>query len=162
MNLNCRSSGTCIPRKRRSNHYNNNNNMKPKRKSCSGAPKKTSPRTDKLLKHEVLSCPSITAIELKYKRLELLHNVSTKIICHQLQKDLGLPGRRAVKKPMLTRAMNKKSLNFCQKDRHWTAAEWIKVMFSDDSTFTIVRRVPKTVRLPRVHRNMTQNLRLKP
>ena len=29
--------------------------MIPKKKSCSGAPEKTSPRTDKLLKHEVSS-----------------------------------------------------------------------------------------------------------
>ena len=37
--------------------------MVPKRKSGSGAPKKTSPRTDKLLKREVTSYPSITAVE---------------------------------------------------------------------------------------------------
>ena len=37
----------------------------PKRKSGSGAPKKTSPRTDKLLKREVLLYPSIPTVELK-------------------------------------------------------------------------------------------------
>ena len=39
--------------------------MVPKRKCGSGVPKKTSPRTDKLLKREVISYPSITAVELK-------------------------------------------------------------------------------------------------
>ena len=38
--------------------------MIPKRESGSGAPKKTSPRTDKLLKREVTSYPSITSVEL--------------------------------------------------------------------------------------------------
>ena len=97
--------------------------MIPKRKSCSSAPKKTSPRTDKFLKHEVPSYPSITAVELKNKNHELLHNVSTMTIRHRLQKDLGVSGRRAAMKPMLTAAMKKKKLNFFQKHRHWTAAE---------------------------------------
>ena len=38
--------------------------MIPKKKLCSGTPKKTSPKTDKLLKHEVPSYPPITAVEL--------------------------------------------------------------------------------------------------
>ena len=55
------------------------------------------------------------AVELKSKHHELFHNVSTKTIRHRLQKDLGLPGRPAVKKSTLTAAMKKKRLNFCQK-----------------------------------------------
>ena len=103
--------------------------MIPKRKSGSGAPKKTSPKTEKLLKRELTSYLSITAFELKNKHHELLFNVSTRTIRHRLQKNLGLSCRRAVKKPMLTAVMKKKRLNFCQKYRHWTAAAWRKVMF---------------------------------
>ena len=73
--------------------------MIPKRKSGCGESKKTSSRTDKFLKREVISYPSITAVELKNKHHELLHNVSTRTICHRLQKDLGLPCRRAAKSP---------------------------------------------------------------
>ena len=39
--------------------------MIPKRKSGSGAPKKTTPRTDKLLKREITSYPFIASVELK-------------------------------------------------------------------------------------------------
>ena len=49
---------------------------------------------------------------------------------------------------MLTAVMKKKRLNFCQKYRHWTVAEWRKVMFSNESTFKLVRRVPKMMRRP--------------
>ena len=87
--------------------------MVSKRKSGSGTPKKTSPRTDKLLKREVLLYPSISAVELKNMYSELLQNVSTRTIRHRLQKDLGLPCRRAAKKPMLTTTMKKKRLGFC-------------------------------------------------
>ena len=63
--------------------------MVPKRKSGSGAPKKTSPRTDKIVKRQV-TYPSITAVELKNKHPSgLLKNVSTRTIRHRLQKDLG-------------------------------------------------------------------------
>ena len=89
--------------------------MIPKRKLVSGESKKTSSKTDKLLKREVTSYPSITAVELKNKHHKLLHNVSTRTICHRLQKDLGLPCRRAAKKPLLTAAMKKKRINFCKK-----------------------------------------------
>ena len=77
--------------------------MVPKRKSGFGAPKKTSPRTDKLLKCEVLSYPSISAVELKNMYSELLQNVSTWTVQHTLQKDLGLPCRRAAKSPCSVR-----------------------------------------------------------
>ena len=69
--------------------------MVPKRKLGSGALKKTSPRMDKLLKCEVTSHPSIIAVKLENKHSELLHSVSSRTIRHRLQKDLGLPCRRA-------------------------------------------------------------------
>ena len=59
--------------------------MIPKSKSGSGAPKKTSPRTNKLLNREVRLYSSVTAIELKGKHHKLLHNVSIRTICHRLQ-----------------------------------------------------------------------------
>ena len=54
-----------------------------KRESGTGAPKKTSSRMDKLLKREETSYPSLTAVQLKNKHHELLHNVSTRTICRK-------------------------------------------------------------------------------
>lgn len=122
--------------------------MVPQRKSGSGAPKKTSSRTDKVLKREVMSNHSITAIELKSKYPELLQNVATRTIRHRLQKDLGLPSRRAAKKPLLTAAMKKKRLDFCKKYQDWTSEKWKKVMFSDEITFKLVRGGSKIVHRP--------------
>ena len=122
--------------------------MIPKRKLGSGSRKKTSPRTEELWKSEVTSYPYITTVELKNKHHELLHNVSARTIRHRLQKNLRLPCRRAAKKLMFTAAIKKKTFDFCQKYRHWTTAEWRKVMFSGESTFTLVNGVPKMVRHP--------------
>ena len=61
------------------------------RKPGSGAQRKTSHRTHKVLKREVKQQPSITAVELKKNHPELLQNVTVRMIQHRLQKDLGLP-----------------------------------------------------------------------
>jgi len=89
--------------------------MEQKKVLGSDVPKRTSPETDKLMKREVTSYPSITDVELKNKHPENIHNVSTMTIRHRLLKELGLPCRRAAKKPMLTATVMKKMLNICQK-----------------------------------------------
>ena len=120
----------------------------PKRKEGTGAARKTSPRTDNILRREVMSDPSVTSASIKKKHPDLLQNVALRTIRHRLQKDLGLPARRAAKKPLLTKAMKMKRLNFCKTYKHWTAAHWKKVMFSDESTFRLVRGESKIVRRP--------------
>lgn len=121
----------------------------PPRKPGSGAPIKTSERSDKLLKREVMLNPSISAASLKIKHPDILQNVAIRTIRHWLQKDLGLPARRAAKKPLLTNAMKKRRLEFYNKYKDWTSEDWKRVMFSDESTFMLVRGESKTVRRPR-------------
>ncbi|KAG0729791.1 Transposable element Tcb1 transposase [Chionoecetes opilio] len=120
----------------------------PPRKPGSGAPQKTSPRTDKIMRREVLNDPAITAAELKKNHPALLGNVSVRTIQHRLQISLKLPTRRAANKPLLTEAMKKKRLSFCKRYRQWTPEQWKKVMFSDESTFRLVRMASTTVRRP--------------
>ncbi|KAK3887063.1 hypothetical protein Pcinc_008835 [Petrolisthes cinctipes] len=121
----------------------------PQQKPGCGRKKATTPRTDKLLKHDVLKNPSTTAAALKKKYPLLLRNVAVRTVQHWLQKDLGLPARRAAKKPLLTAVMKKKRIAFCNKYKHWTPEDWKKVMFSDESTFRLVRGVSQVVRRPK-------------
>ncbi len=46
-------------------------------------------------------------------------NVSVRMIQHLLKKQLGLPARKAAKKPLLTQQMIQKRLKFCQKYKNW-------------------------------------------
>ena len=80
----------------------------PKRKLCSGRKRKTTARTDHLLRREVLLSPSIIPASLKKKHPKLLQGVSIRTIQHRLKNDLGLPCRRSAKKPLLTEKMRKK------------------------------------------------------
>ena len=87
-------------------------NTTPPRKQGSGGKKKTSAKTDCILKCEVRKNPSITAAQLKSSHPELSKNVAIRTIQHRLQKDLKLPCRRATKKPLLTERMMKKRIAF--------------------------------------------------
>ena len=88
----------------------------PPRKVGTGRKKKTTARTDALMRRDVMIDPSITAAALKKKHIQLLQNVSVRTIQHRLQKDLKMPCRRAAKKPLLTKAMMKKRVSFCKKN----------------------------------------------
>ena len=45
----------------------------------------------------------------------------------------GLVSRRAAKKPLLSRKNIRDKLIFCKRYRDWTAEEWGKVIFSDET-----------------------------
>ena len=110
-------------------------NKVPKQRFGGGRKKKTSNATDTLIKREVQKNPRLTALELKNLHPELLENVAVRTIQHRLQKSLGLPSRKAAKKPLLTERMKKQRIAFAKKYIHWTPAQWKRVMFSDESNF---------------------------
>ena len=120
----------------------------PPRKVGTGNKKKITERSKVLLRREVLLNPSITAATLKKMHSNVLKDVSIRTIQRILQKDLQLPCRRAAKKPLLTKAMMKKRMLFCKQYLHWTSADWRQVMFSDESTFRLVRGGSRLVRRP--------------
>lgn len=123
-------------------------NAIPKRKEGSGRPRKTSMRTDSMLKREVMSCPTVTAGELKANHPDVLAGVSTRTIQHRLQKHMKMPCRKAAKKPLITARMRKQRLDFCSKYKNWTVEQWRHVMWSDESTFRCIRSTAARVRRP--------------
>ena len=115
----------------------------PRRKIGSGRKRKTTARTDHLLRREVLLRPSITPASLKKKHPKLLEGVSIRIIQHRFKNDFGLP---CSKKAPSDRGNEKKRLTFAKNYQHWTPQQWHKVMFSDESTFRLVRGQSKVIR----------------
>ena len=83
-----------------------------KRKIGSGRKRKTSGRTDRLLKQEVLASPSITAANLKKKHPELLEGASIRTIQNRLKNELGLLCRHAAKKNTFERQNDEKESEF--------------------------------------------------
>ena len=109
----------------------------PSRKKGSGRPRKTSSRTNNFLRREMMMDPELSAVDLKINHPELLQDVSVRTIQHRLHKDMGLPFRKPVKKPLLTKLMKKKRLQFCRKYKDWSAERWRGVMLSDESIFCL-------------------------
>ena len=52
-------------------------------------------------------------------------------------KAVGLNGRQAVKKPLLTGRHQQLRREFCQEYRNWTQVDWSTVIFTDESKFLL-------------------------
>jgi hypothetical protein len=119
-------------------------------KPRSGRPRITSPAEDRALKFRSLSNRKLTAVDLrrtvitKYSRLPSPWTIRRRLV------EMGLHGRVAAKKPLLSFANRLWRLRWAQKYSKWTVSDWQKVIFSDESPFTIYRQSGKHYVLRRV------------
>ena len=100
-------------------------------KNTSVHPRKSSKRQDCLLKLIQLQDRGTTSTELAQEWQLTGVSASARTVRRRLLED-GLVSRRAAKKPLLSRKTIRDRL---QKDRDWTAEDWGKVLFSDESPF---------------------------
>ena len=49
-----------------------------------------------------------------------------------------MPMRRIERKPGLNRAQRKARMRFCRRYGAWTEADWLRVLYSDESTFRVL------------------------
>ncbi len=89
----------------------------------------------------------MTAAEIQ-RSLAELRVVSEWTIQHTLQIDLKMPSRVAAVKPLLMEKMKSKRLKFSMTYQHFTAEDWSKVMYLDESTFKCIRASRAKVRRP--------------
>jgi hypothetical protein len=115
----------------------------PKVSPCSGRARKTTSATDRLIKRILNDNPWLSAAELN-----LLGNVSVRTIQNRLLKELDLPSRCAAQKPLLTKEMIRKRLQFGRRYRNWTKEQLAKVMWSAERNFSLVQKGRKRVRRP--------------
>jgi transposase len=118
----------------------------PERKKGSGRPRKVTKIILKSLERQIDKYPTMTASQLRATVPEAAV-LSHHSVQRDLQKDLKMPSRVAALKPLLMEKM-KKRLTFCQKYKHWTAADWESVMYSGESTFCVIRAMRTLVRRP--------------
>ena len=71
-------------------------------------------------------------------RSEFLVDISTSSTQRRL-RGAGLHGRKARKKPHLTVAHRRARLCFARDHKDWTAEQWSKIIFSDESRFLLFR-----------------------
>ena len=115
------------------NHYGLDS--KPIQNPNLGRPRILKNRTKKLLRRQLRINPFLTAAELREMNKPFLGKVSIRTIQDNLARHMGLPCRKAVKKPLLTKRMKKQRYRWAIKHRRWDIDKWRKVMWSDESTF---------------------------
>ena len=80
------------------------------------------------------TAPEITADVANYHNL----HISVATVKRRL-KEAGLRAYRVRKKPLLTRNHRRRRLEFARAHRHYTADDWSKVVWSDESRFQLFR-----------------------
>jgi hypothetical protein len=112
-------------------------------KHRSGRPRMTTVAEDRALKIRSLKDRKLTAVDLrptvitKYNRHASVWTIRRRLC------EVDLHGRVAAKKPLLTFHHRLRRLRWAQKYRDWTVDDWRKIIFSDESPFTIYRQCGK-------------------
>lgn len=99
----------------------------------------TTQRQDRIITRISLADRRKTAPQI---RADLEEHHSMKVSVTTVQRrllEVGLKAYRARKKPRLTRVHRQRRMEFAQAYRHWTASDWSKVVFSDESRFLLFR-----------------------
>ena len=103
----------------------------------SGRPRKTTQRTDRAIKRASVRDPMKTGVQIRAEVEERLGVVVGTNTVKRRLREMGLFGRRPVKKPFVSRKNRMARLAFARKHLDWTADQWSKVLFSDESKFCL-------------------------
>jgi transposase len=108
-----------------------------KRKKGSGRPRVTTEAEDRYLKVQCKRNRKSTAVELaKTIKKNGKPKATVRTIRNRLL-EIGYPARIARKKPLLTKVQMKKRLQWARDHKDWTIQRWTKVLWSDESFFTL-------------------------
>ncbi len=105
------------------------------RKRC-GRKKCTSNRDNRTLERIVKQNPFKNVGEI-HKEWTAAGVSASRTTTHRRMQDMGFSCRIPCVKPLLNNRQRQKRLTWAKDKKDWTAAEWSKVMFSDESTFCI-------------------------
>jgi transposase len=98
----------------------------------SGRSRVTTPQTDRMIRRAAVRNPTISAAEIG-SLLPPHEAVSVRTVKRRLQCDFKLRAYHPASKPLRSQKNKKDRIDFCHRYRNWTAQDWRKVMFSDES-----------------------------
>ena len=118
-------------------------------KKRSGRPRITSKRDDIVIGRCARVNPTYSSLQIMS---DTRVQASTRTIRRRLLNEFGLASRHPAKKPLLTNKQRLKRLQFCKRHRNWTADDWARVLFSDESSICQFGAPPTLVRRPKGER----------
>ncbi|CAF1477350.1 unnamed protein product [Adineta ricciae] len=106
----------------------------------SGRPKKLSARDERHLKRLVKGENRLSAAKITSDlNSSLPKPVTRRTVCNYLTK-LGFEYKVKLKKQWLSKKHRERRIAWCRQYVHWTIDDWRKVIFSDESTFYVLKR----------------------
>ena len=108
----------------------------PAQKKSPGMPKKTSKRSLTVIKRQLEANPRLTARKIKEMNPDIFGEVSVRTVNRRIA-ELGYTSHRPVKKPILSPKQKAKRVVFAKKYIAWDEVQWMSVLWSDESTFTV-------------------------
>ena len=101
-----------------------------------GRKRKTTPRNDTVIIRESVKNPKKTSADLQRDLSTSGINISSSTVRRRLL-EVGRFARKPLKKQLLTSVMKRKHLQWARRYSQWTADDWKKVVFSDESHFEV-------------------------
>jgi len=106
-------------------------------KSKSGRKSKLNERDRRALKNIVTKSPRTTAQKITSEfNVHLEDSVSSRTVRRELHK-LNIYGRAAIAKPFISKENAHRRRHWCNEHKTWTSGNWKKVIWSDESSFTL-------------------------
>jgi transposase len=128
--------------KRWSDRYENEGKLE--RKPGSGRPRVTTASEDRFLEVQCKRNRKATAVELArtIRKTDGTPKATARTVRNRLL-ECGFPARRSRKKPLLTKKQKKSRFQWAKDHKEWTIEQWSKVLWSDETYFTLFPRPGK-------------------
>jgi hypothetical protein len=110
----------------------------------------TSVTDDRVIVRSFLKDRFLSAVEIKSDLKVALKNPPSEWTVRRRLRRVGLKAHRPRAKPLLTPEQKKRRLEWAEKHEHWTAADWSRVVWSDESAVQLFKYRSRWVwRFPR-------------
>ncbi|GFW77710.1 transposable element Tc1 transposase [Trichonephila clavipes] len=107
------------------------------RRGGSGRPRNTNDREDRAIRRVATSAPTTSLASIQRHLPSSRHPVPSRETIRRRLTEVGLRSRRPLRRLPLTPHHRQCRLDFCQPRATWSVTDWRRVIFSDESRFSL-------------------------
>ncbi|GFV20096.1 transposable element Tcb2 transposase [Trichonephila clavipes] len=107
------------------------------RRGGSGRPRNTNDREDRAIKRVATSAPTTSLASIQRHLPPSRHPVPSRETIRRRLTEVGLRSRRPLRRLPLTPHHRQCRLDFCRPRATWSVTDWRRVIFSDESRFSL-------------------------
>ncbi|GFW14991.1 HTH_Tnp_Tc3_2 domain-containing protein [Trichonephila clavipes] len=107
------------------------------RRGGSGRPRNTNDREDRAIRRVATSAPTTSLASIQRHLPPSRHPVPSRATIRRRLTEVGLRSRRPLRRLPLTPHHRQCRLDFCRPRATWSVTDWRRVIFSDESRFSL-------------------------